>query len=68
MRNKLLLGTLLGICAFVFLGIAAPDTLDQKSARTYGSVGEAGDILLLVHYILKITKKIPNARISGFHI
>ena len=50
MRNKLLLGTLLGICAFVFLGIAAPDTLDQKSARTYGSVGEAGDILLLVHY------------------
>ena len=50
MRNKLLLGTVLGICAFVFLGIAAPDTLDQKSARTYGSVGEAGDILLLVHY------------------
>ena len=55
MRNKLLLGTLLGLCAFVFLGMASPNTLDQKFARTYGSVGEAGDILLLVHYEIDYT-------------
>lgn len=35
--------------------MASPNTLDQKFARTYGSVGEAGDILLLVHYEIDYT-------------
>ena len=54
-RGNILRLAFVGVILFTLLGMAAPNLLDQKFARVYGSVGEPGDMLLLVHYEIEYT-------------
>ena len=54
-RGNILRLAFVGVILFTLLGMAAPNLLDQKFARVYGSVGEPDDMLLLVHYEIEYT-------------